>query len=254
MLRLGLALACALTLALIDDLPSIGTLGEAMPRQVSAMRMQQPATSTATLQITLPSATPGRGTRQAPTSAPPGASATPTFIRSAATPRIGPLPSASPEADREREPEDATKPARDSNSDSGADESESSGEAAGGELDPSSEAEREDSPPNREGSEPAMGAAAAAGQSGLDRGAALRDQQGGPAPPAPRGLIGPAPEDPGLRELWLAQGSPRQGQGILARLSDGRPGPAWLWPVLILLLAAGLGWSALRTWRAIGPE
>ena len=70
------------------------------------------------------------------------------------------------------------------------------------------------------------------------------------AAPAPRGFIGPAPEDPGLRRIWEAQGSPRSGQSLDQRLIAGRPGP-WRFSAFYLLLALLLIAAAARAWRSL---
>lgn len=70
------------------------------------------------------------------------------------------------------------------------------------------------------------------------------------APPAPDAGGGGPAADPRVRAVWATAGPPRQGQGLVARFTAGRPGPWGWWPFYGLLLAA-FGWAVARAWRAL---
>lgn len=68
--------------------------------------------------------------------------------------------------------------------------------------------------------------------------------------PAPRGLLGTPAEDPGIRRLWAAGGSPRAGQSWLARLTVDRPGP-WGWGLFYPLLLLAFLWAFHQVWQRL---
>ena len=201
--------------------------------------LPQPASRTATPRISLPTSSPD-----------PSVSATPTLARSVSTPSDGgPGPTASPAEPGGDDGGDGDNPSRPGGAGTGSDEA-----AAGGGSNPNS---------------PGAGSS-----SNLERGGALEsdnpDNASGfredlppfpwsnpasltrfdPAAPAPRGLVAAPVSDPGIRQLWADSGSPRQGQRMSERLTEGRPGP-WGFSLFYLLLAILFAWASRRAWRAL---
>jgi hypothetical protein len=74
---------------------------------------------------------------------------------------------------------------------------------------------------------------------------------GVPQDVGPSGLVRVPVPDPRLRALWAAGGSPRQGQGLAARFTEGRPGP-WGFSLFYVLLVGVFGFVVFRLWGALG--
>jgi hypothetical protein len=193
------------------------------------LALPQPASRTATPRISLPTASPD-----------PRVSATPTLSRSVATPSDGgPAPTAEggdedDEGDEEAQPPGV--PAATDEADVGAEASESAPAtgAAQATTDASASTFRDNLPE-------------------LPWSGARTDADFDPAAPAPRGILAAPVVDKGIRALWAESGSPRQGQPLSERYTEGRPGP-WGFSPFYLLLFLLFGWAAWRVWRALGAS
>lgn len=92
-----------------------------------------------------------------------------------------------------------------------------------------------------------VGSQAGPGGAGID--AALLDEV--PEDIGPSGLVRVPVPDPRLRALWAAGGSPREGQGLAARFTEGRPGP-WGFSLFYLALIGLFGFVVFRLWGVLG--
>jgi len=102
---------------------------------------------------------------------------------------------------------------------------------------------------------PAGGADGGMGGGTVTTGATVGSGPVAGADPAP-GEVGPAGfvrvpvPDNLVRALWAATGSPRQGQGVVERFTEGRPGPWGVAPFYLLLLLLYAG-AVVGVWRAV---
>jgi hypothetical protein len=184
--------------------------------------LPQPASITATPRLRLPTGTPLSGLTPA---------ATGTLTRVIGTPGPGER-TPGPAPDEARTPAPGT----------------AGGPAAGGSAAGTAPADPATTPGGAGSTDPAPPAGSAAAGAPVRGGdsRAVTDRA-----KAPSGLLSAPAEDPGIRRLWEATGSPRAGQSWLARLTADRPGP-WGWGLSYPLLGLAFLWTFRRVWQRIG--
>jgi len=215
----------------------------------------QPASNTATPRITLPTRTPTEGPVATATSARATIPSAPVTVAPGVTAAataagtIGPRPPDGPPAPgRPDRPPGSTSAIGTANPAPPGDDTGLPGDATG--------------PPAATGDAPidlATPVGAGSGLDGDDAYGQAGDGAGGGDPPSsasaadaggPAGLVRVPVPDPHLRSIWAAYGSPRRGQGWVARFTEGRPGP-WGYAWFYLALVGTYGYVVWRLWRAM---